>query len=313
MNEGGQPGSQAPPDAAHAWHPRPPPHTLAMLHSLFHGTGGDLRNGWKALFFLLGAGICNGAAFAFRRELPWLGAVTWLPAPWFSFAALLCLTWIFLALEGRPLGAVGLRLDRRWGREFLLGALAGSGLIGLMAFGGYLGGGFHLARNPQAGLGSLLAGAWLYLAVAFSEELLFRGYLFQRLRAGIGAWPTQGLLALLFAAAHWGNPGMAGATRAWATCTIAVAAVLLGLCYLRTGSLALPIGLHLGWNWTQGTLMGFAVSGLPSTGWWTPVMHGRALWITGGSFGLEASLPCVVIGIAACLALAARPGRWFTG
>jgi hypothetical protein len=276
---------------------------LAMEH-LFLGPGGTLRNGWKALLFGLGASVCNGAAHSFRLDLPGLGAAApWLPAPWFSFLAFLGLTWFCLHLEDRPLGSVGLRLDRRWGREFLLGALAGTGLMGLMALAGFLGGGFHLVRTPQAGLGQLLGGAWLFLAVAFSEELLFRGYLFQRLERGMGPWPTQALIALAFAGVHWGNPGMTGATRVWASLDIAIAAVLLGLCYLKTRSLAMPIGLHLGWNWTQGMLLGFGVSGLPSAGWWTPVFHHRAVWLTGGSFGLEASLPCAIVAAAACLAL----------
>jgi membrane protease YdiL (CAAX protease family) len=275
------------------------------MTNLFFGPDGTLRSGWKALLFALGAGICNGAAFSFRQELPWLGAAAiWLPAPWFSFAAFLSLTWCFLRLEGLPLGSVGLRLDRRWGRECLLGALAGAGLIALMALAGFLGGGFRLMRNPAAGPGSLAAGLWLYLAVAFSEELLFRGYLFQRLVKGLGVWPTQLLMALLFAWVHWGNPGMTGATRLWASLNIAIAAILLGLCRLRTRSLALPIGLHLGWNWAQGSLLGFAVSGLPGVGWWTPVLQARNLWLTGGAFGLEASLPCAIVGTTACLVLA---------
>jgi len=275
------------------------------MDSVFYGSDGTLRNGWKAVLFVVGAGICNGAAATFRMALPWPElAAPWLPAPWFSFAAFLCLTWAFLQYEGRSLGSVGLRLDRRWGREFLLGALAGCGLILLMACPGLLAGSFHLARNPRAGLGRLLAGLWLYLAVAFSEELLFRGYLFQRLERGLGRWPTQVLIAILFAGVHWRNPGMVGATRVWASLNIALAAILLGLCYLRTRSLAMPIGLHLGWNWAQGMVLGFGVSGMASSGWWTPVFHGRAVWLTGGRFGLEASLPCAIVAAAACLALA---------
>jgi membrane protease YdiL (CAAX protease family) len=273
------------------------------MDNLFFGSEG-LRNGWKALGFALGAGICNGAAYSFRQALPWPGTTArWLPAPWFSFAAFLCLSWVFLELEGRSLAHLGLRLDRRWARQFLLGALAGIALIGLMALPGYLGGSFHLVRNPKAGAASLLASAWLYLAVAFSEELLFRGYLFQRLRQGMGAWPTQVLMALAFAGVHWSNPGLNAATRPWASLDIAIAAILLGLCYLRTGSLAMPIGLHLGWNWAQGALLGFPVSGLHSLGWWRPVAHGHTIWLTGGGFGLEASLPCALAAAAACLIL----------
>jgi hypothetical protein len=127
--------------------------------------------------------------------------------------------------------------------------------------------------------------------VALWEENLFRGFLFQRLVDGLGAWPAQVILALLFAQAHWGNPGMHGATKAWATLDIALAAVFLGLAYLRTRSLALPIGIHLGWNWTQGNVLGFGVSGTSvQHGWVHPVFQGKPEWMSGGAFGLEASL-----------------------
>ena len=275
----------------------------------FQGPEGTLRSGWKALLFVLGALFCLGAVETLRAGLP--GAVQpWLPTRWFSAGAVLLLTWGCLNLEGRPLVSVGLRPDARWARQFLAGTLGGCGIMALIAGGAYLGGGFHLARTPGAGPAPLLLGLWLYLAVAFKEELLFRGYLFQRLEQGLGARLATALLALMFAGAHWGNPGMAGPARIWASLNIAIAAVLLSLGYLRTRSLALPIGLHLGWNWTQGVLLGFPVSGTPGAGWWTPVPQVRPSWVAGGSFGLEASLPCTIVGVVACLVLAwAMPKR----
>ena len=75
-----------------------------------------------------------------------------------------------------------------------------------------------------------------------------------------------------------------------ATISLAVGAVLFGLAYLRTRSLALPIGLHLGWNWSQGHLLGLGVSGHDQAGWWRPVFTGQPEWLTGGAFGPEASI-----------------------
>ena len=114
----------------------------------------------------------------------------------------------------------------------------------------------------------------------------------------------QLVFAGLFALGHWGNPGMHGATRAWATLNIGLAAILLGFCYLRTRSLALPIGVHLGWNWAQGSLLGFGVSGTTDIkGVWSPVFHGRPEWLTGGAFGLEASVVCTLVCSATILVL----------
>lgn len=274
------------------------------MRIFFQGPEGSLHDGWRALLFALGAGAASGLATTVRLALPWPEALeSWLPVAGFTFLGILALTWVALQLERLPLAAVGLDLDRRWGREFLAGILAGAAFILVMAWAVQLASGCTWVRDARTGPGRLACGAWLYLSVAASEELLFRGYLFQRLARGLGDAPALGLTALLFTAMHWGNPGMAGATRAWASLNIALAALLLGLCYLRTRSLALPIGLHLGWNWTQGTLLGFGVSGLPGAGWWAPDTRGAAPWLTGGSFGLEASLPCTVVTAAACMAL----------
>jgi hypothetical protein len=165
--------------------------------------------------------------------------------------------------------------------------------------------GLHWQRSGGANFPELMAGAWLYLAVAVNEELLFRGYVFQRLAKGTGTWISLVLMGLWFAYAHWDNPGMAGAVKAWATLNIFLAGLLMGLAYLKTRRLALPMGIHLGWNWAQGSLLGFGVSGTMDTrGWVNPVFEGRPEWLTGGAFGLEASLPCAVLCGAAILGLA---------
>jgi membrane protease YdiL (CAAX protease family) len=153
--------------------------------------------------------------------------------------------------------------------------------------------GFHWVW--RGGLSSLASGFWLFLMVALREELFFRGYAFQRLLDGTSEWLALGLASLYFAYAHWNNPGMVGTLRIWASLNIAFVGVLLGLCYLKTRSLALPMGLHLGWNWTQGSLLGFGVSGLQTGSLLAPVFHERPLWLTGGAFGLEASLPCALL------------------
>jgi len=164
--------------------------------------------------------------------------------------------------------------------------------------------GFHWQRAPGGLASHLLGSAWFLLAVGFNEEILFRGYPFQRSIDGIGPWMSQLGFAGLFALMHWGNPGMQGVTKVWASLNIGLMSVVLGFCYLRTQSLALPIGVHLGWNWAQGSLLGFGVSGTTEIqGAWIPVFHGRPEWLTGGAFGLEASLPCTLVCGAAILLL----------
>ncbi|HEY7616754.1 MAG TPA: CPBP family intramembrane glutamic endopeptidase, partial [Terriglobales bacterium] len=133
--------------------------------------------------------------------------------------------------------------------------------------------------------GSLFFVTLVLLFGAIGEEMLFRGYGFQVLMAALGPWATILPTSVLFAVAHWGNQnastmGMVN-TMGWG--------VLLGCAFLRSGGLWLPIGLHVGWNWTL-PLFGVNLSGFTMgvTGY---VMRWRvgALW-SGGDYGPEASI-----------------------
>jgi membrane protease YdiL (CAAX protease family) len=276
-----------------------------FLSRCFFNDAGGLRNGWWALFFLVCVGVTTRVYTPLSHGLQALGvAKDWLhPLP---IAMVLLATWICTRLRREPLSRVGLRMDRRWAREFAWGSAIGLGGMALATGLIVAVGGVRFELDPARSLGAMGFGLYMFLSVAALEELLFRGFLFQRLVAGIGVWPAQVALALLFAFAHWGNPGMEGAAKVWASFDIALAAIALGLAYLRTGSLALPIGLHLGWNWAQGYLLGFGVSGVDMSGWLQPVFQGLPSWITGGDFGPEAS----AMGVIADLAMLAVIWKW---
>lgn len=267
---------------------------MGLFHPLFFDRKEELRNGWWALVYL---------PFAFLAYFMdrWSGALV------LALPAL-----ALLKLQARPLKELGLGPDQRWLPDFGFGLLCGAAILFLAALLSRGFGGFHWERNAEASLSVALAGAWLYLAVAVYEELLFHGYLLKRAVDGLGFWPGLLLMALVFAKSHWDNPGIASrAALVWATVNIGLAGLLLGLGYLRFKSLAWPIGAHLGWNWTQGNLLGFAVSGTTDTpGWWRAVPHpGHAAWLTGGAFGLEASLPCALVCGAGVVGLALWKGR----
>ncbi len=219
---------------------------------------------------------------------------TWVPGELFLGLVCLGVTSLVLKAEQRSLQDVGLRVDRRGCRDFGLGAGLGILILVLAALIALGFGGFHWVRHPGGGV-AVLQGLWIYLAVSFYEELLYRGYPFQRLMEGVGTWPGLILGALVFAWAHMNNPNLVGGARFWAFLNISLAGLLLGLAWLRTRSLALPMGLHLGWNWAQGSLLGFGVSGTEATGWLEVVFHDKPDWLTGKAFGLEASLPCAIV------------------
>jgi membrane protease YdiL (CAAX protease family) len=125
---------------------------------------------------------------------------------------------------------------------------------------------------------------------AFIEELLFRGILFRWIEEFAGSWAALAVTSALFGLAHIMNPNATW----FSSFAIAVeAGVLLGGAYMLTRSLWLAMGLHAGWNFTQGEIFDVNVSGLEEHGLVEAKMSGPEL-LSGGQFGLEAS----VIGLA---------------
>ena len=131
----------------------------------------------------------------------------------------------------------------------------------------------------------------LAIVPAFMEELLFRGILFRWLEQFGGSWFALALTSALFGLGHIFNPNAS----ALSSFAIAVeAGILLGGAYMLTRSLWVPIGLHAAWNFTQGFIWDVPVSGIDQNGLVEARLSGPEL-LSGGAFGLEASLIAVVL------------------
>lgn len=141
---------------------------------------------------------------------------------------------------------------------------------------------------------------------AIVEELLFRGFIFRVLRDIAGTWIAVAVSAILFGALHAVNPG---ATLFSSVAVALEAGVLLAIAYAATNRLWLPIGIHAGWNYAEGTIFGTAVSG---TNIKDTLFHGMLagdpLW-TGGAFGVEASVVAIAVCILAAVVLAIKVKR----
>jgi membrane protease YdiL (CAAX protease family) len=74
----------------------------------------------------------------------------------------------------------------------------------------------------------------LFAGVGLTEELMFRGVLFQRLEGELGPIPAQLIVACYFLLIHSANPSMHGTTRVLASINIFLASILFGLAFLRT-------------------------------------------------------------------------------
>lgn len=148
------------------------------------------------------------------------------------------------------------------------------------------------------------------ILAAVGEELAFRGGLFRLLEQSFGTAIALAVSAALFGLLHALNPG----ATVISTAAIALeAGVLLAAAYALTQNLWFPIGLHLGWNFTEGGIFGVSVSGGPAAkGFFSVSLTGRTL-LTGGKFGPEASIVATLVCLAFAVVLlvfAVRRGRW---
>lgn len=136
----------------------------------------------------------------------------------------------------------------------------------------------------------------LMAMVALSEEMVFRGYILNNLMESVNKWPALGISAALFAVAHGSNPGITIV----ATVNLVLAGLLLGINYIYTRNLWFAILFHFSWNFFQGPVLGYSVSGLPLQSILQPQVNGPG-WITGGAFGFEGSFITTCLFTAALL------------
>lgn len=196
-----------------------------------------------------------------------------------------------LAIERRRPAELALRkLPTLAPAGFAIGVLLLCVVIGII----WLAGSYHVA-GTQADVPWLPMILMVGLGAGISEEIVFRGVLLRIVEEGLGSWIALLFSALLFGLVHLGNPN----ATAWSATAIAIeAGLLLGSAYMATRSLWLCMGLHAAWNIMEGPVFGTPVSGIPSHGWLQSSLSGPD-WISGGSFGPEAS----VITVLCCLLL----------
>jgi membrane protease YdiL (CAAX protease family) len=145
-------------------------------------------------------------------------------------------------------------------------------------------------------LSSLLLSVVLFLAVAFNEELIFRGYILSNLMRSMNRYVALVVTSVLFSLVHLGNDSFSW----FSFLTILLAGLLLGLPYIYTKSLWLPVALHFSWNFFQGTIFGFNVSGIKEYSLITQSRESDTL-MNGGAFGFEGSILSVIfLSMATC-------------
>jgi membrane protease YdiL (CAAX protease family) len=264
------------------------------MFNVLKNDAGRLRSGWwVAIFFVVLAALLFPLILLSGQQA---GVPIWAQALIIIFATVVC-----QALRRQPFAEVTGALNVTWLTQLALGAAIGALLMFVPAFFLFATGAARWTMSEQGAV-ALLPAATLMAAVAIAEEFLFRGFLFQRLIDGLGQWWAQLIIAGLFVLTHSTALEGAGEIRYLAGLNIFVASFMFGFAFIKTRSLAMPIGIHFAANFVQGGVLGFGVSGNEEQGLLAPVFNGPA-WLTGGAFGLEASAPGLVCVVAITVAL----------
>jgi membrane protease YdiL (CAAX protease family) len=277
-----------------------------MKSTFFNEPQQRLRTGWRLLTFIFIFGLFNAIASALRR-FAFGSPPTDSTAGTVLLGTLLLFTAtcaVYLSrrfVDKKSFQSLGLRLERSSATDFVCGFFL-SGLmvsiiyLTLASFGWINFQGLNWPDNPITGwLQLLLLFIGVGLTVGWWEELVFRGYILQNLIEGIGLGWAIGLSCLFYGLIHLLNPN----ANQLSTLVIAFIGYLRIFGWLRTKQLWLSMGMHAGWNFLQGPILGFSVSGRET---YTLLKHtiSGPNWITGGDFGLEGGLAAalmVVIGI----------------
>ncbi|MBK8467458.1 MAG: CPBP family intramembrane metalloprotease [Chloracidobacterium sp.] len=270
------------------------------MNTILFDNSHKLRSGWRAAIFLF--------VFAFAATLFGLIASSALNANEhdtsqpsnisFTVNAIVTLLSALLAgwlcgrlLEQLPFSALGAAFTKGWLKHLLLGILIGAVTLGfavLIAFGA---GGERFTFNPASGVFySLVISFIVFAAGAAWEEALFRGYVLQTFARSDLAWLAILLTSIIFGLGHFRNPN----ATVISTANTILAGIWFSVAYLKTRDLWLVWGMHLMWNWMQGSVFGIEVSGLTdlTTNPLLKEIDTGPTWLTGTTYGLEGGIAC---------------------
>ena len=164
----------------------------------------------------------------------------------------------------------------------------------------------NLADGDGAIVWSLVVSLGVFALGAAWEEAFFRGYILQTFdRSGL-AWLAITLTSFIFGVGHFGNPN----ATVISTANTVLAGGWFSLAYLKTRDLWLVWGMHLMWNWMQGSIFGIEVSGLTEITT-TPLLKEidtGPTWLTGATYGIEGGIACSIALIVSIVVIHYLPG-----
>lgn len=216
----------------------------------------------------------------------------------FMLIAAMGAAWAVLAIRRQPFARLGISFKGYW-KDFLTGA----GIVCMLyavSFSLSWAVGAVQVEGVSFSAEGLLLSFLFFLLVGLFEEIAMRGFVLGRmLDRGMNRFLALFLSSFLFSSFHFFNPDFSFLP----FFNILLAGLFLGASFLYTRNLCFPIALHWFWNWVQGPVLGYKVSGISfGESLFQLGLPEKNLW-NGGDFGFEGSLICTVMLVVGTLAI----------
>lgn len=212
-----------------------------------------------------------------------------LPLKVIEFLSVMLCVWLFIRfIDRKPLESIGLRI-KGYEKDLKMGLALGAGLIAIgfliLFILGYLSvDGFSFP------IGTVILYFLLFVVVSFHEEIMMRGYVLNNLMQSMNRYVALSISSVIFMSIHLLNPNV----NFLSVVNLFLAGIVLGIYYIHKPNLWLPIGMHLTWNFFQGPIFGFEVSGIETKSIINQSVRGNEI-ITGGAFGFEGSILATIL------------------
>ncbi len=203
--------------------------------------------------------------------------------------AIICSLLIWKYINKKKVVTLGLELNSLYMKDFGFGLFLGGASMTLIFI-------ILLFAGQISVKGSLLVPDFsiysltfliLFILVGFSEEIFFRGYIMKTMEDRHNSkWLLYVMSALIFSLFHGMNPNVS----TFGLINIGLVGLLFSYMYDATKSLWMPIGYHITWNYFQGNVFGFPVSGTDPHGLYHITIDSSVKLFTGGNFGPEGGL-----------------------
>lgn len=287
------------------------------MRRIFYNRFEQLRSGWK-IAMLLGSflaaaliiGIVIGIALAVvmigmgnRMNADMLSVLTNAMQTDYSLLSVISIVQdvgiivavivLWKSFDKKPIRNLGLTSVRKGYKDLLKGLFLGIIAISTVFSALLVTGSITVVQNlnnPKLA-SDLILGIIMFIFVGFGEEILSRGYCMTVLKQTGSKWVVVLIPSIIFSLMHSLNPNVSSL----GLFNTFLVGALFSYMVVKTGSIWMPIGFHITWNYLQGNIFGFSVSGMETQSGILISRNVAENIVNGGMYGPEGGIVTTLV------------------